>query len=513
MPNFMPQIPRISFLTTCVVALLFVIPVSLTAQEDKPEAPAPGIRNGGSLWERSIVTIEVTRQQYDYYQPWSKRPKRQQKVGVVVGERQILSTADEMFDRTLVRIQKGGRGRWWIGEVAWIDYHANLASVKVTDVDFWKDLKPATLGGAGPEDGPLQILRWRQGNLENRHAEFTQFTVRESQLSAINQVVLEAASEIQNAGWGEPIVVNSHIVGLVRAQEGRNCVATPASFIQSLLEARDKGQYHGLGYFHFYWEPAENPATLARFKLPGEPRGVVVIDVPKRPDGGEEVIKVHDVILKIDGFDLDIEGDYIDREFGHLLLENLATRKKWAGDDVKMQIWREGKEMEVTYRLPKFDYSNALVPAANYDQEPDYLIVGGLVFQPLTDSYLQSWGAEWKRRAPFRLNYYNNENPTKERPALVILSQVLPDPYNIGYQEQKYLVVDKVNGKTISRLPELREALKKPENGYHIIEFTKGESLRRLVVGAGDSEQEATTRILKRYGITEQFHFGPESNQ
>jgi hypothetical protein len=187
------------------------------------------------------------------------------------------------------------------------------------------------------------------------------------------------------------------------------------------------------------------------------------------------------------------------------------VRKKWAGEDVKMQVWRDGKLLDIVYNLPKFEYTNALVPYATYDQEPEYLMVGGLVFQPLTDSYLQSWGNEWRRRSPFRLNYYNNESPTKERPALVILSQVLPDPYNIGYQEQKYLVVDKVNGQRISRLPELREALQKSENGFHRIEMMRGETLQRIVIASGDAERDATARILKRYGIIEPFHFAADA--
>jgi len=284
-------------------------------------------------------------------------------------------------------------------------------------------------------------------------------------------------------------------------------MATPASFIQSIIEARKKEDYHGLGYFHFFWQPSENPASLARLKLPGDPRGVVVIDVPSRPDGGAQVLKPLDVILRIDGFDLDIQGDYIDPEFGPLLLENLATRKKWAGDDVKMQIWRDGKQLDVTYRLPKFEYTNSLVPAAMFDQEPDYMIVVGLVFQPLTETYLTSWGNDWKRRAPFRLNFYRNESPSKERSALVLLSQVLPDSYNIGYQEQRYLIVDKVNGQPVHYLPELQGALKKATNGFNVIEFAKGDGLRRMVLAAGDTEREATARVLKRYGITDGFRF------
>ena len=314
-------------------------------------------RSHASPWERSVVTIEVARKQYDYYQPWSQGTRRLQKSGLVVGANEILTTADEMFDRTLVRLQKNGRGQWAAGKVVWIDYHANLALLTTPEADFWKGLKPAKWGSAAATpDGGLRIVRWREGNLEHRQAEFSQFSVREGQLSPINQPVLEVSSEIQGAGWGEPVVADSRVVGLLVAQDGHNGFVMPASFIQSILEARRKGQYHGLGYFHFYWQPGKNPASLARLKLTGEPRGAIVIHVPDRPDGGEQVVKRDDIILSIDGFDLDMQGDYTDPEFGHLNLESLAVRHKWAGDPVKMRIWREGKPMEISYRLPRYGY-------------------------------------------------------------------------------------------------------------------------------------------------------------
>lgn len=472
---------------------------NLTASNNKP-APL-------SSWEHSIVTVEVARKQYDYYQPWSKRTHKTQKTGTVIGEREILTTADEMFNRTLVRLQKSGRGQWYIGNVSWIDYQANLALVTAEDPEFWKDLKAAPLGHVPPSGGSLQILRWREGKLENRAAEFTQYTVREGQLTPVDVVALETSSEIQGVGWGEPIIYNSKVAGILWAQDGRTCIAEPALQIKDVLEAHKKGSYHGIGYFHFFWQQSENPANLARLKLPGPARGVVVIDVPDRPDECDQVIHPQDIILNIDGNDIDSQGDYSDPDFGHLMLEALSNRHRSAGADVKIQIWRDGKAMDVTYRIPKSEYTNSLVPQANYDQEPEYLMVGGLLFQPLTESYLQSWGRDWKRNAPFRLNYYRNENPSKDRPALLLLSQVLPDPYNIGYQEQKFLVLEKANGQPVHHLSELREALKKPVNGFHIFEYTKGESLQRIVVAAGEPEQKATERVLKRYGVTEPWHF------
>jgi len=162
------------------------------------------------------------------------------------------------------------------------------------------------------------------------------------------------------------------------------------------------------------------------------------------------------------------------------------------------------------YILPKAEYKNQLLPDQTFDQDPEYLIVGGLVFQPLDDAFLRSWGSDWKRRSPFRLYYYNNEHPTPERPALVVLSQVLPDVYNLGYQEVKYVVVDEVNGRKISHLPDIREALKHPVNGFHNIQFMKSDSLRRIVLAA-DDQDPATKRVLARYGITREYFYNDEA--
>jgi len=290
-------------------------------------------------------------------------------------------------------------------------------------------------------------------------------------------------------------------------------VVIPVSFAHAILEARKKGQFTGLGYFHFIWQRAENPASLEYLKLPGRPRGVIVMNVPTRPDEREQTLKVRDVILQIDGFDIDTHGDYDDPEFGRVMLENLSTRRKWAGDIFKIQIWRDAKAMEVSYQLPKFAYTNSLVPAAIYDREPEYVILGGLVFQPLTCAFLQIWGSDWKQQAPFRLNYFNEQSPSTERPSLVLLSQVLPDDYNIGYQEQHGLVLEKVNGRPIRRLVELREAFQKPRDGFHVIEFAAGDALQRIVVAAGDPERDATRRVLERYGIAESYRVMPETGK
>jgi hypothetical protein len=162
---------------------------------------------------------------------------------------------------------------------------------------------------------------------------------------------------------------------------------------------------------------------------------------------------------------------------------------------------RDGKIIDVRYVLPKADYKVELLPMYVLDSEPEYVVAGGLVFQPLSLSYLRIWGEEWRRRAPFRLAYYASQAPTPERSSLVVLSQVLPDPLNVGYQEYRNVVVEKVNGRVIRRLADLKAALAEPSDGVHRIDFAKGEGLQRMLIDAGGLE-ESTRRVLKRFGIS-----------
>jgi hypothetical protein len=225
----------------------------------------------------------------------------------------------------------------------------------------------------------------------------------------------------------------------------------------------------------------------------------VVIDVPKTV-GPDYTIRKRDVLLEVDGFPVDMQGDFDDPDYGHLMMEGLATRRHFAGDAIPMKVLRDGAEVEVRYVLPKAEYSVDLLPLHAFDQEPEYLVAGGLVFQPLQQPYLRSWGDDWRRRAPFRLVYYANQPPSAAQPSLVVLSQVLPDPFNIGYQEYRSLVVRTINGRSIARIGDVKAALREAKDGIHIVEFVRGDSLQRLLLDAATLEA-ATRRVLERYGI------------
>jgi hypothetical protein len=322
--------------------------------------------------------------------------------------------------------------------------------------------------------------------------------VKKGKLTFMDQLQLELDSDMNGIGWAEAIVQDDQLIALATSKDDQTITSLPSAFIIPCLADRKDSRYQGLGYFSFVWETAENPDTLAFLGQEGEPRGVIVIEV--QTNKVESPLKPRDIILEIDGYKIDVQGDYKDPDYGNLLLENLASRSKRAGDKVEIKIMRDGKEQKVDYLLPKAAYNAQLVPLAIFDQPPEYLILGGLVFQPLTVPYLQSWGIDFMRKAPFRLSYATRQDATFENPSYVVLSLVLPDPVNIGYNDARYLIVDKLNGKKVRTLQDLVAAKDVPNDGFHLIEFKEGDSLQRMILDSGETDA-ATDRVLKRYGI------------
>jgi hypothetical protein len=324
-------------------------------------------------------------------------------------------------------------------------------------------------------------------------------TVENSALSFVSVPALKIECNLPGAGYGEAVVADNKLIGLVYAQSGDEITAVPSSFMAPIIKAEQAKTYTGLGYFDFTWDVPANPLNLEYLKLPGLSRGVIIKETAMKP-GTTSVVQPRDVLLSIDGFDIDPEGNYIDPQYKKLCLENLSSRGKFAGQTCKFKIWRGGKEMDVTYTLPKAAFTDELLPQETYDQAPEYVLTGGLVFVPLTESYLRSWGPEWRQHAPFRLSYYENDKVKPDRTQRVVLSQVLPNPANIGYEGLRNMVLDEVNGVKIKQIADILPALKTPVDGFDVFKFDAGQSVQEIVLDATDLDQ-INEQIMARYHI------------
>lgn len=487
------------------VAGIFVAGSGLHAQLLAPpsssaSAASPLASSAVTDWTRSLVNVEVTFKQADAFQPWNEPTRAIRKHGIVIGEREVLTTAQYLPTHTLVRLQKGGRGRWFDARVKWWDAQSNLALLTTDAPAFWEGQRPVELLDKVPPGPEFGLVRWRDGNLENRRVEFSKFTVAEGVLGFAPHLLLEVGTDLGGLGWAEIVVSGGKVAGMTGYGSSRTSGVIPSSFIRRVLAAHRAGDFTGLGYFDFTWQPGSNPELLAELGLKGEPRGAIV-HAPGHETDPAKAPQPRDILLEIDGFAIDVEGDYRDPDYGYLQLENLPNRARFAGETIPIKLWRDGREQTIHYTIPKAKYEDMLVPTERFDGPPAYVVAGGLVFQPLAQPFLRGWGDDWRKYAPFRLQYYQYQDAGDDRPSLVVLSGVLPDPINLGYQNDAMLVVDKVNGRRISTLAELVEALSKPSaDGVHLIEFMPGLARQRLLLDAATLDA-ATKRVVEHYGI------------
>ena len=172
---------------------------------------------------------------------------------------------------------------------------------------------------------------------------------------------------------------------------------------------------------------------------------------------------------------------------------DVALCEYYVGDTLKLKILRNGKKLSVKVELMPWA---PLVPRSRYETKPQYIIYGGLVFQSLTRHYLETWEDWWEKAPNQLLHEYYNGTKYKNRREVIILTQVLSDELNLGYDTLDNQIVKTVEGKPMSDLAQLAKVVRSADQTI-TIELTNGCS---IVIDA-KQEKERKELILERYQV------------
>ena len=155
-------------------------------------------------------------------------------------------------------------------------------------------------------------------------------------------------------------------------------------------------------------------------------------------------LKDDDVILEIAQIplreDVKIAHKIWNKVDYHYLLEN-----KKVGSKVDLLILRERKKIKIGLTLQAQNSNSGPIEYYKEQASPSYYLVGGIVFQRLTYSYLRSFGENWERNIP--PNFYNLLHYGRERGFkgdAIFISHVFPGHMSKGYENLKFSIVDKV---------------------------------------------------------------------
>lgn len=487
-------VKKIMFLSGLIGLLLFS-PASGGAEEVRDQKPA-------------LVRLHVAGQKPDYSSPWKReREENRSGYGCLVAPGRILTTADIVKDATMIKVEKRGEKRYYPGSVAAIDYDVDLALITVEDESFFDDLFPLELAEEADLDQPVQFLVFVEPDrVRAIPGSIVRVSVGEYYLSPARFLTFGAAVNFEDrgGGWSEPVISEGRLVGMTMTYDPQRqyAVIIPAPIIRRFLAAAGPKGYAGFADQGFSVAPTRDPAFRKFLGLAGIDGGVYVTSIIPR-SSADGVLKKGDVLLAVDGRPLDLEGYYEDPRWGRLDYRDLFTRYYSPGDRVKLEVVRQGETIKLEMVLSRWLLSDYLIPPYSAGELPEYLIVGGAIFQELSRDYLRVWGSQWARRGNKKLlyhNYYNSRRIRSGRERIVLLNRVLPDQVNLGYQDLEDLVLVEVNGRPIGKIADLDKALRSPDRGFHRFIFEEFD--REMIFRASDLET-ADFRIARQYGIPE----------
>jgi S1-C subfamily serine protease len=458
---------------------------------------------GNGQLRAGIVSVRVTGQEWNWRAPWEKQaPWTRTVTGLVVPGRRILLASTAFGNHLLVEAQKLGSEARTVARVELVDHEGPLALVTVDDPAFWEDLRPLPMADRAPGEGDVAIVRWqRSGLLDAFPGTVRQVRSGRHGQSQTSLLTLEIGAGTDGLGESEVVVAKGRVAGLLTGRAADAYAALAAPVLAQFLEEATRGVWRGFARAGVAWQDLTNPALRESLGLQAGESGIRLTRVARHGSAGG-VLKPGDVVLEMGGAKLDATGYFEHPLYGRMLFALLFSDGRHPGETMPVKVLRDGARLDLRLSLRAMRPEEDRVPPYRFGRGPDYVVVGGLVFQELTRPYLGAWG-DWARRAPPRLLIAIDREPDdagEEPKRIVLLSSVLPDAANLGYQELRDLIVERVNGRPVGSLDDLRQAFAGPRGGFHVVELLAGQAAARVVLDAAEAES-AAARIREAYGV------------
>ncbi len=455
--------------------LAILASIALTSTSSAKPDPSP---TASTIW------VTATEQKFNFLQPWEKTaPQRKRGIGTLIEGNRLVIGADLIANTTFIELERPIDGAKTTGKVIARDYEANLAIVVPVEnaEEFFKNNTPieitdnlavgdnVAIWQLEAEGSPVitsgVINRAEIGRYTVPHRSFLRFNVR-------------IGLENKTGGYSLPVIHGGKLAGVLLTYNSDEQVARviPGQILSQFLTDLEDGNYQGFPNLGIATVQLTDDQFRHYLGLERSGDGVFVSTIEPGSCADEVGIKVGDVLTSMDGRPIDRRGNYTDEAFGKLGFAHLISSRA-VGDKVKIDLIRDGKALQVEATLKHKSPSEYIVDPFLFDRGPNFIMAGGLLFQELTRDYLTSF-RDWEKNAPFNLQYVlanpesvldENDDPSGRK--VVFLSYAIPTPATIGYERIRGKIIDKVNGKRITRIEDLASALLTPVDGIHHIEF------------------------------------------
>jgi S1-C subfamily serine protease len=454
--------------------------------------------------ERSVIQIVTFAQQPVWDAPWrfeSVRPMGGS--GFVIKGKRIMTNAHVVSWAREVIVRRYQDPRPYVAEVEYVGHDCDLAVLTVKDSRFFDNLEPLDLGDLPKVRSGVVTYGYPAGGEE---ISYTRGVVSRIELETYahigNRRLLSVQTDaaINPGNSGGPVIQDDKVVGVAfQGMPGLENAGffIPKPVIEHFLKDLENKHYDGFPYAGLRVMELQNPAYRTLLKLPDNDLGARIDGMLPIPST-QNVLKVDDVLLRVGSFPIASDGTI--RYQGNRLSAALAFQLAQSGESVPLQIWREGRSLDLSMKVSAYPGDRAA--GYQYDVLPKYLVYGGLVFTPLSLDYLRTLGhsasAGTTSDLYYELYYRPYESPKTVRPEPIVLASVLPDAVNANIAVRGGALVDKINGVRIETLGDVARAFEVSTNTSDIIELSSHHSFECL-----DRSEVAkvNAHILSTYGL------------
>ncbi|XP_031258327.1 protease Do-like 2, chloroplastic [Pistacia vera] len=471
-------------------------------QLDSKEQPVEPGNLQDAAFLNAVVKVYCTHTAPDYSLPWQKqRQYTSTGSAFMIGDGKLLTNAHCVEHYTQVKVKRRGDDTKYVAKVLARGVDCDIALLSVESEEFWKDAKPLQLGQLPRLQDPVTVVGYPLGGdtisvtkgVVSR-IEVTSYAHGSSDLLGIQ---IDAAINPGNSG-GPAFNDQGECIGVAfqvyRSEEVENIgYVIPTTVVSHFLNDYERNRkYTGFPCLGVLLQKLENPALRACLKVQSN-EGVLVRRVEPTSDANT-VLKEGDVIVSFDDVRVGCEGTVPFRSNERIAFRYLISQK-FAGDVGEVGIIRGGIFMKVQVVLnPRVH----LVPYHIDGGQPSYLIIAGLVFTPLSEPLIEeecedTIGLKLLAKARYSLARFKGEQ-------IVILSQVLANEVNIGYEDMSNQQVLKFNGTRIKNIHHLAHLVDSCKDKYLVFEFEEN----YVAVLEREAATAASSCILRDYGIPSQ---------
>jgi S1-C subfamily serine protease len=472
-----------------------------------PLLSAPKLGRDVASYEHSILSLSVTRAVPDPESPWAMQNSDVSgHAAVVIAENMVLTQASIISRAVYIQAQKVDDVSKIPMRVIFADYEANLAILAPTDGHKLNNTRILPLGPDIPVGSDVTLVTIEnERHLQRVSMRILDIGLREASVGGMTLPMYSLGGQSRSSCSSDLIVRNGMLVGIcVGVVNNEPQVITAGVLSHFFNDKLVSPGYRGFGSFGVTLSPVKSPWHRKILGVDAE-KGALRVAKIFETSPFNDCLAIDDVVIGLDKIAVDHRGFYPHAQWGAVPLRHYIVTK-YAGDQVAVKYRRKGESHTCSRQIRKFSNQDQVVAGQSSEGPIPHMIFGGLVFRELNADFLSIFGREWQRISPPSLLFvydYQNE-PTLTRRREIVLSHVLGDSFNSGYEKLAYLILDKVNGNRVSSLEELGVHLRMAgvmREGMEFAQFDFRDGTQ--VVLPYDALDEVHRRISRNYAVTD----------